>query len=52
MVVLMASKMIGKPVQATVTRHQMFTNIEHATTNEIMSIGAKQDAISLTALSQ
>jgi len=48
---LMASKMIGKPVQATVTRHQMFTNTNMRQQNEqIMSIGAKRDG-TLTALS-
>ena len=47
----MASKMIGRPVQATVTRQQMFTNTGFRQFNEQkMQIGAKNDG-SLTALS-
>ena len=47
---VMASKMIGKPVQATVTRTQMFTNTGMRQKNEqTMKVGAKKDG-TLTAL--
>ncbi len=47
---VMASKMVGRPVQLTVTRHQMFTNTGLRQHNEQkMRIGAKSDG-SLTAL--
>lgn len=46
----MASKMIGRPVQMTVTRHQMFTNTGMRQRNEQhMRIGARKDG-TLTAL--
>lgn len=46
----MASKMIGRPVQITVTRHQMFTNTGMRQFDEQeMRLGAKKDG-SLTAL--
>lgn len=48
---IMASKMLGVPVQATVTRHQMFTNTGMRQKNEQkMRVGAKKDG-TLTALS-
>jgi len=48
---LMASKKLGKPVQLTVTRNQMFTNTGMRQHNEQnMRIGAKKDG-TLTALS-
>jgi xanthine dehydrogenase YagR molybdenum-binding subunit len=48
---LMASKQLGKPVQLTVTRNQMFTNTGMRQHNEQnMRIGAKKDG-TLTALS-
>jgi xanthine dehydrogenase YagR molybdenum-binding subunit len=48
---IMASKMIGRPVQMTVTRQQMFTNTGMRQHNEQkMRIGAKKDG-TLTALS-
>lgn len=48
---IMASKMLRLPVQATVTRHQMFTNTGMRQKNEQkMQIGAKKDG-TLTALS-
>ena len=47
---VMASKMVGKPVQVTVTRHQMFTNTGLRQYNEQkMRVGAQKDG-SLTAL--
>lgn len=47
---VMASKMIGRPVQVTVTRHQMFTNTGLRQHNEQkMRLGAKKDG-TLTAL--
>ncbi len=46
----MASKMIGRPVQITVTRQQMFTNTTYRQFDEQrMRLGAKNDG-SLTAL--
>ncbi len=48
---VMASKMLNRPVQMTVTRNQMFTNTGMRQRNEQrMKIGAKSDG-SLTALS-
>ncbi|MDT0676604.1 xanthine dehydrogenase family protein molybdopterin-binding subunit [Autumnicola musiva] len=48
---VMASKMLGRPVQFTVTRHQMFTNTGMRQFNEQrMQIGAKSDG-TLTAMS-
>ncbi len=48
---VMASKMLGRPVQMTVTRNQMFTNTGMRQRNEQrMQIGARKDG-SLTALS-
>ncbi|MBC7655341.1 MAG: xanthine dehydrogenase family protein molybdopterin-binding subunit [Oligoflexus sp.] len=48
---VMAAKMIGKPVQMTVTRPQMFTNTGLRQHNEQkMRVGAKKDG-TLTALS-
>ena len=48
---VMAAKMVGKPVQMTVTRHQMFTNTGLRQFNEQkMQVGAKKDG-TLTALS-
>ncbi|MEH6682809.1 MAG: xanthine dehydrogenase family protein molybdopterin-binding subunit [Sediminicola sp.] len=48
---IMASKMLGRPVQASVTRHQMFTNTGMRQKNEQkMRVGAKKDG-TLTALS-
>ncbi|MCG9793846.1 xanthine dehydrogenase family protein molybdopterin-binding subunit [Flavobacterium algicola] len=48
---IMASKMVGQPVQLTVTRNQMFTNTNMRQKNEQkMRIGAKKDG-TLTALS-
>lgn len=48
---IMASKMLGRPVQMTVTRQQMFTNTGMRQHNEQrMQLGAKMDG-SLTALS-
>ena len=48
---IMASKMLGRPVQATVTRQQMFTNTGLRQFNEQkMRVGAKSDG-TLTALS-
>jgi len=48
---VMASKMIGRPVQATVTRTQMFTNTGMRQANkQKMRIGAKKNG-ELTALS-
>lgn len=48
---IMASKMLDLPVQATVTRHQMFTNTGMRQKNEQkMRVGAKKDG-TLTALS-
>ncbi|MDT0643451.1 xanthine dehydrogenase family protein molybdopterin-binding subunit [Zunongwangia sp. F363] len=48
---VMASKMVNRPVQVTVTRHQMFTNTGMRQHNEQrMQIGAKRDG-TLTALS-
>ena len=48
---VMASKMVGRPVQATVTRSQMFTNTNMRQANEQkLRIGAKKDG-TLTALS-
>lgn len=48
---IMASKMIGRPVQTTVTRQQMFTNTGMRQKNEMkMRVGAKKDG-TLTALS-
>lgn len=48
---IMAAKMVGKPVQVTVTRPQMFTNTGMRQSNEQkMRVGAKKDGI-LTALS-
>jgi xanthine dehydrogenase YagR molybdenum-binding subunit len=48
---VMASKMVGRPVQITVTRTQMFTNTNMRQQNEQkMRIGCKNDG-SLTALS-
>jgi len=48
---LMASKKLGKPVQLTVTRNQMFTNTGMRQHNEQnLRIGAKKDG-TLTALS-
>ena len=48
---LMAAKMVGKPVQVTVTRQQMFTNTSLRQHNEQkMKVGAKKDG-TLTALS-
>ncbi len=48
---VMAAKMVGKPVQVTVTRHQMFTNTGLRQHNEQkMKVGAKKDG-TLTALS-
>ncbi len=47
----MASKMVGRPVQLTVTRNQMFTNTSLRQSNEqVMKVGAKKDG-TLTALS-
>ncbi len=47
---VMASKMVGKPVQVTVTRQQMFTNTGMRQRNEQkIRIGAKKDG-TLTAL--
>ncbi len=47
---VMASKMVGRPVQATVTRTQMFTNTNMRQANEQkLRIGAKSDG-TLTAL--
>lgn len=47
---VMASKIVGRPVQVTVTRHQMFTNTGLRQHNEQkMRIGAKKDG-TLTAL--
>ena len=48
---VMAAKMVGKPVQVTVTRQQMFTNTSLRQHNEQkMKVGAKKDG-TLTALS-
>lgn len=48
---VMASKMVGRPVQVTVTRTQMFTNTNMRQQNEQkMRVGAKKDG-TLTALS-
>ena len=48
---VMAAKMVGKPVQVTVTRHQMFTNTGLRQFNsQKMKVGAKKDG-TLTALS-
>ncbi len=48
---VMAAKMVGKPVQVTVTRPQMFTNTGLRQHNEQkMKVGAKKDG-TLTALS-
>ncbi|HDZ03524.1 hypothetical protein LCGC14_0266150 [marine sediment metagenome] len=48
---VMASKMVGRPVQVTVTRTQMFTNTNMRQQNEQkMRVGAKNDG-TLTALS-
>lgn len=48
---VMAAKMVGKPVQVTVTRQQMFTNTGLRQHNEQkMKVGAKKDG-TLTALS-
>ena len=48
---IMAAKMVGKPVQMTVTRPQMFTNTGLRQHNEQkMRVGAKKDG-TLTALS-
>ncbi|MDN3689884.1 xanthine dehydrogenase family protein molybdopterin-binding subunit [Cyclobacterium jeungdonense] len=48
---IMASKLLGRPVQMTVTRQQMFTNTGMRQQNEQrMQLGAKMDG-SLTALS-
>jgi len=48
---VMASKMVGRPVQVTVTRTQMFTNTGLRQQNEQkMRVGAKKDG-TLTALS-
>ncbi len=48
---VMAAKMVGRPVQMTVTRTQMFTNTGLRQKNEqIMKIGSKKDG-TLTALS-
>ena len=48
---VMASKQIGRPVQMTVTRNQMFTNTNLRQRNEQkIQVGAKSDG-SLTALS-
>lgn len=48
---VMASKMVGRPVQVTVTRTQMFTNTSMRQQNELkMRVGAKKDG-TLTALS-
>ena len=48
---VMAAKMVGKPVQVTVTRQQMFTNTSLRQHNERkMKVGAKKDG-TLTALS-
>ncbi|WP_020603083.1 xanthine dehydrogenase family protein molybdopterin-binding subunit [Spirosoma spitsbergense] len=47
---VMAAKMVGKPVQVTVTRHQMFTNTGLRQFNiQKMKVGAKKDG-TLTAL--
>ncbi len=48
---VMAAKMVGKPVQVTVTRQQMFTNTGLRQHNEQkLKVGAKKDG-TLTALS-
>lgn len=48
---VMAAKMVGRPVQVTVTRQQMFTNTSLRQHNEQkMKVGAKKDG-TLTALS-
>jgi len=48
---VMASKMVGRPVQVTVTRTQMFTNTSLRQHNEQkLQVGAKKDG-TLTALS-
>ena len=48
---VMAAKMVGKPVQVTVTRQQMFTNTSLRQHNEQkLKVGAKKDG-TLTALS-
>ncbi|MFV8281273.1 xanthine dehydrogenase family protein molybdopterin-binding subunit [Christiangramia marina] len=48
---VMAAKMVGRPVQVTVTRTQMFTNTGLRQKNEqTMKIGAKKDG-TMTALS-
>lgn len=47
---VMAAKMVGRPVQVTVTRHQMFTNTGLRQMNiQKMRVGAKKDG-TLTAL--
>ena len=47
---VMASKMVGRPVQATVTRTQMFTNTGMRQSNiQVVKLGAKKDG-QLTAL--
>ncbi|PKA97468.1 xanthine dehydrogenase YagR molybdenum-binding subunit [Flavobacteriaceae bacterium MAR_2009_75] len=48
---VMASKMVGRPVQATVTRSQMFTNTGLRQSNiQVVKLGAKKSG-QLTALS-
>ncbi len=48
---VMASKMVGRPVQATVTRTQMFTNAGMRQSNiQVVKLGAKKNG-QLTALS-